>query len=420
MRLLRPNIPVGVSVWRDSANGSIVEAAYVWDTGFVWCGLESRIAPADIAVLGSRPGREQFWVYDDEKGDLVGGGASGFLRSLVSTALAEPARLKLFFSPSGQSETLLSGEPIDLDRPDDLGIVPRWDSPEIFPAGEPGRVARYRRHQSWYRENVLKVGAGPFARYRALGSYLDPAAVEIDPSVNFLTAEAEEHAANRAIVVKGEGGALDPVRLRHNMLSSMPLCFNLFGSMRGEPAFLTLFRMLFDPRATAIRDVICEYAPQPASGFLGDRTAFDAIVFYETDDGPRFMGIETKYTEPFSATEYDSVRYHEVTASCGWFADPITGDGVLKGRKSNQLWRNLMLAAALEDYGSSGVGAVAVVALGDDPGAAAAVDVLRGVLTDQSRLLWVPLEAVVTAADSVSELEAWSSAFRLRYLPSHL
>ena len=124
--------------------------------------------------------------------------------------------------------------------------------------------------------------------------------------------------------MKAEGGSLDPVRLRRNLLSSMPLCFNLFGSLRAEPAFLTLFQRVFDPAATRIVDVICEYAPQPPKDYLDDRTAFDAVVFYETSTGPRFMGIETKYTEPFSAKEYESSAYTAVTTDSGWFQDPET------------------------------------------------------------------------------------------------
>lgn len=416
MKLLRPNVPVGVSVWRD-ADGSIVEAAYVWDVGFVWCGRESR-TPESSIELEARPGREQFWVYDDEKGDLVGGAARDFLASLVSTGVSEPTRLTIFHSPSGEQETMRSGNPLDLARPDDLGILPRWDDPSIFPVKESGRIAKYRRHQSWYRENVLKASPGAYASYPALGSYLDSDVVRFDPSLNFLSAEAEEHAVDRAAVVKSEQGALDPVRLRSNMLSSMPLCFNLFGSMREEPAaFLTLFRELFDPAASTIRDIICEYAPQPPSQFLGDRTAFDAIVFYETAEGPRFMGIETKYTEPFSATEYDTDRYQEVTTTSGWFKDPQSARNALRGRASNQLWRNLMLAAALEQRGDFGRGAVAVVALDGDAGAAAAIGILRQSLTDQSRLVRAPLDAIVAAAAVIPDLAAWSTAFRLRYLP---
>jgi hypothetical protein len=415
--LLRPNVPMGIHVWRDEPGGTIVEAAAVWDAGFNWCGREGRTPPADFAELALRAGRELFFVYDDEKTEWGGLPGAAFLEAIVSAGLGEPGRLVGFGFPSGNTVSTPSVDAIDLDRDDARWLIPAWNDPRIFPANEPGRIAKYRRHQSWYRECVLQAAPGKFMTYDLLGSYLSREAVDSDPSLNFLTAEAEEHAVERAAVVKKEGGALDPVRLRQNLLSSMPLCFNLFGSLRTEPAFLTLFQRVFDPAATRIIDVLCEYAPQPPDDYLADRTAFDAVVFYETDAGPRFVGVETKYTEPFSAKEYETERYDAVSKDSGWFEDPAAAPNVLKGSKSNQLWRNMMLAASLELAGAHGRGAVAVVALEDDPGATKAVKILREHLTDQTRLVWAPIEALLAAADGIPELAGWSLAFRLRYVP---
>ena len=408
---------MGIHVWRDEPSGPIVAAAAVWDTGFDWCGREGRTPPADFAELAARPGRQLFFVYDDEKTEWGGLPGAAFLEAMVSAGLTEPGRLVGFGFPTGNTVLIPSVEPMDMERPGARWLTPAWDDPGIFPANEPARIAKYRRHQSWYRECVLQAAPGPFMSYEALGSYLDAGAVESNPSLNFLTAEAEAHAVERAGAVKEEGGALDPVRLRRNLLSSMPLCFNLFGSLRSEPAFLMLFQRLFDPTATRIIDVICEYAPQPPEAYLADRTAFDAVVFYETVDGPRFMGIETKYTEPFSAKEYESERYDTATEKSGWFVDGDAAPSVLKGSKSNQLWRNLMLAAALELAGGHGQGSVAVVALEDDPGATKAISIAREHLADQSRLVWTPIETLVDAADGVPDLAEWSLAFRLRYVP---
>lgn len=417
MIVLRPNVPVGIHVWRDGPDGPIVEAAAVWDTGFNWCGREGRTPPVDFAELALRPGREFFFVYDSEKTEWGGLPGAAFLEAIVSAGLDAPGRLLGFGFPSGNTVSVPSVDPVDLDRDDARWIFPAWNDASIFPKSEPGRIAKYRRHQSWYRECVLQAAPGKFMTYDPLGSYLSRDAVGSDPSLNFLTAEAEAHAVDRAAVVKKEGGALDPIRLRQNLLSSMPLCFNLFGSLRGEPAFLTLFQRVFDPAATRIIDALCEYAPQPAEDYLGDRTAFDAVVFYETAAGPRFMGIETKYTEPFSAKEYETERYDAVTMGSGWFEDPENAASVLKGSTSNQLWRNIMLAAALEMAGSHGQGSVAVVALEDDPGATKAIKILREHLADQTRLVWAPIEELLAAAADIPDLAGWSLAFRLRYVP---
>jgi hypothetical protein len=417
MILLRPNVPTGIHVWRDDPQGPVVEAASVWDSGFDWCGREGRTPPIDFAELATRPGREVFFVYDLEKTEWGGLPGARFLEAIVSAGLDGPGRLVGYGFPSGKTLSTPSVEPMDLDRPDARWLNPPWDDSSLFPANETARVRRYRRHQSWYRECVLQAPPGSFMSYDFLGSYLDKDAVASNPSLNFLTAEAEAHAVDRASVVKAEGGALDPVRLRRNLLSSMPLCFNLFGSLRAEPGFLTLFQRVFDPAATRIVDVLCEFAPQPPRDYLDDRTAFDAVVFYETSAGRRFMGIETKYTEPFSAKEYLTATYEETTANSGWFKDGGAAPSALTGSKSNQLWRNLMLAASMQEAEIHGKGSVAVVALQDDPGATKAITILREHLTDQTRLVWAPIERVLAVADDIPELAEWSLAFRLRYVP---
>ena len=177
---------------------------------------------------------------------------------------------------------------------------------------------------------------------------------------------------------------------------------------------------MFDPEATGILDVQCEWAPQPPSAFLNDRTAFDAIVFYQRADGPAFCGIETKYTEPFSQKQYEPTdRYRLVTAACGWFEDPTAAPDRLKVSKSNQLWRNVILAASVELAGVHGRGSVAVVALGGDPGAANASAAVAAELSSAAseRLRSVSLEQIVDAGRGSDEgLRAWANRFHRRYL----
>lgn len=418
-------IPLGVSVWRDADGERIVAAAYVWSDGYEWCHAGSPDeAPDGPNDLATRTGREYFPLYDDEKTVIVGGQSfvRAFLRAVVATGLVHPTGLTSHSWPSGDSDVVGAWPPLNLGRratdldPHSKEDRMDWDSPQLFPVKEPGRIAHYRRLQSWYRQNVLHAKAGASGRYQALGSYLDEKEVDARPRLNFLSDEALAHAESRIIAVKAEGGALDPRRLKHNMLSSMPLCFNLFGTMRAEPEFLKVFQELFDARATAITDIVCEWAPQPPSEFLGDRTAFDAIVFYESASGPRFCGIETKYTESFSVTEYDSARYAAVTRESGWFKEPETAPKELRGRKSNQLWRNVMLAAAVETHKEYGTGWLAVVALGDDRGARDAMMAVGPALTDASRLKFVPIETILDAADGQPSLAGWSADFRQRYV----
>ena len=299
--------------------------------------------------------------------------------------------------------------------------APAWNSPELFPKSDSPRVAKYRQLQSWYREVQLGVEAGGSGTYAALGSYLHADAVAAQRDLNFLHPAAHEHAETRGREVQAEGGSLDPKRLFHNMLSSMPLCFNLFGAMRGEhEAFLPVFRELFDPDATKISEIICEWAPSAPSASLGDRTAFDAVIFYVAGAESRFVGIETKYTEPFSAKPYDRPEYRTLTRESDWFVDGADVE-LLKSAKSNQLWRNVILAAALDREGSRGQGHVAVVALDDDAGASAALDIVRPQMAPShaDRLMSRTFSEILSAVEELApELSWWAVNFRRRYLLS--
>lgn len=126
--------------------------------------------------------------------------------------------------------------------------------------------------------------------------------------------------------------------------------------------------------------------------------------------------METKYTETFSATEYETPRYATVTRESGWFADPEQALVDLKGRKSNQLWRNVMLAAAVEARRGHGTGWVAVVALADDPGVKAAMEVVGPALKDSSRLKSISIESIVDSSAALPSLSDWSADFRQRYV----
>lgn len=167
-----------------------------------------------------------------------------------------------------------------------------WDAPELKVAGDSRRTAKYRLLQSWYRETVLESPPGAYTPpnhpTRPLGSLLDPAAVLALPHLNFLDRRAYDYAVERSATVQAEHGTLDEDRLMHNMLSSMPLCFNLFGLVRSVPELQVPFvQALFDPEATAVEMIECEWTPRRPESSINDRTAFDAAIITRRADGKR-------------------------------------------------------------------------------------------------------------------------------------
>ncbi len=248
----------------------------------------------------------------------------------------------------------------------------------------------------------------------ALGSTLDRSDVAHRPELNFVDANALEHALRRSSEVQEEGGTLEVDRLFHNLMSSMTMCFNIFGSIGAADGFVEVVRQLFDPDAVAVEDVVCEIKPTES---LQDRTAFDAIIRYRVGgDERRFVAVETKHTETFSKAVYGNERYRLVTQECGWF----TPDAAERLRMSdtNQLWRGLMLAALTESE-TGHRGRYAVISPADDDAARAAVSVASDHLVDPGRLTFVSLEELVEAAMAIGDdaLPAWAERFSARYLP---
>lgn len=179
-----------------------------------------------------------------------------------------------------------------------------WDSiendPDLGPqyAEDSPFAARMRLHQSWYRARILGVpcGTGPNRNDSTFyGNMLTQE--EGARGLNFVSPLI--FAIAKCRVAEGKG-AIDPFRLFHNMLSSQPMCFNLFAPLVDNLDLATeLWRLVLPNEVSRVLRVLIEYAPQPPSEYLNDRTAFDAFVEYERLDGKlAFVGIETKLSEP--------------------------------------------------------------------------------------------------------------------------
>ena len=213
------------------------------------------------------------------------------------------------------------------------------------------------------------------------------------------------------------GGTLDEDRLWRNLLSSMPMCFNLFGMLRAFPE--AAGRVISGVTGLPIHEVEAievEWIPDGTHP-LGDRTAFDAFVVYRDPQGRRgFLGVETKYTESFSRKVYDKERYREVTS---WSDSGFLPGAArrLKATDTNQLWRNSLLAVAVRAEMGFDFGAVWVVALEDDPHVHAALPVFRGLHSAPDELVRATsIERLVAAAADEPVFAAWAGDFTRRYI----
>ncbi len=286
---------------------------------------------------------------------------------------------------------------------------------------DPPFTARMRFHQSWYRANVLRVpwGTGPKHNDTSMyGNMLRRA--DGQHGLNFLTPEIFAVARQR---LEDVNGVIERFRLLHNMLSSQPMCFNLFGHLvsNRELARDVLQRFLPEPVA-AVSNVVLEYAPTPQEEYLNDRTAFDAYIEFLRPDGRLgFVGVETKLTERFSKKVYDSLEYRHWSdrPDSPWL--PEKRDQ-LPNVRHNQLWRDHLLAVALVRHPAStfASGYMMLVRHADDGECAGAVCGYRDLLKPNDRsVIDSPLDQLVAAVEAAVKTEAdrdWIAAFRARYL----
>lgn len=282
-------------------------------------------------------------------------------------------------------------------------------------------AARMRLHQSWYRAHVLGVSCGTGPKSTDTSQYGNMlTCADADTGCNFLTPEIAQVARDR--VAQGSHG-VEPFRLFHNMLSSQPMCFNLFGPLVNDRV---LARQLLAPLVTEdvaeVTRVAVEWAPEPSDAYLQDHTSFDAFIEYRTTDNRLCaLGIETKLTEPFSQNEYDGDRYRRWmrVADAPWRPE---ADATVHQIQHNQLWRDHLLAIALRHQPNSTYAKTRLMVIrhpGDHDCARVLAD-YRKLLRDQDdSLIDMPLDHLVdawTAVIATGSRHSWIHDFRVRYL----
>jgi hypothetical protein len=214
-------------------------------------------------------------------------------------------------------------------------------------SGDDNFKARMRFHQSWYRSKILNVPYGTGPNRTNINYYGNMLTKEDgDRGRNFINSQICNAVKSRLTEKKG---VVEPFRLYHNMLSSQPMCFNLFGHLIGNEELATcLMKALLPGEIEQVTQVKFEFAPVPRREYLNDHTAFDAFVTYVNPGGKTgFVGIETKLTEPFSQKPYKSEFYDR------WLYHPLapwpeSSLNIVKTNRFNQLWRNHLLSFAMK------------------------------------------------------------------------
>lgn len=302
-------------------------------------------------------------------------------------------------------------------------MTKRTEHYEIGPQykGDTPFTKQMRFHQSWYRANVLNVpfGTGPGPRHtNSFGNMLTRE--DGAKGLNFLTPEIFEVAKSR---IEEDQGMVEEFRLLNNMLSSQPMCFNLFGPMVTDLKFAKrIIDQILPGQVKEVVNVKVEHAPEPASEYLNDRTAFDAFIdFVGTDDKRYFIGIETKLTEPFSQKKYDGDNYRRWSnrEDSPW---PKEAWSQLTEIRHNQLWRDHLLAVAMMLHPDSSYdsGFLMLVYHPEDKHCDETKGIYQNLLKpDDKSFLDFPLDKLMKVIEPQLEDDAqkkWLSDFKKRYL----
>lgn len=259
-----------------------------------------------------------------------------------------------------------------------------------------------------------------------------------DPEANFMT-DGIRSLVNHELTPENKGDRLiEETRLRSNLLSSQPLCFNLFGELKlNLKKALQFFNLLYDNYFNSIDNIEFEYNPARRDPRLtGDRSAFDVFVEYTSVANKKgFIGIEVKYSETLTegAASVNDIldkqfcdelrtrrdRYRELSE--GLFAEKDFGK--LERLPAFQIWRDHLLAVAMckafpEKYDE---GVFLFVAPYSNRNCRDGVEKYKGLLVINegiaSHFCHAWLEEYIEILDNVFD-EKWTKDMKIRYLGS--
>lgn len=213
-------------------------------------------------------------------------------------------------------------------------------------AGDNAWQQRARLTQTLWRERQgLPAG---LHRDAPLGSRLIPTDGEPPTLANYLPATAKRQVEAAVAAAHVNGALLSRPRLWVDLLSSQPLCFNLFGSLAEDLDLATAALRLLWPDIGRVTEIKFEWSPgRGDERYTGNRSAFDVFVAYQNATGRSFLGIEVKYHENLrgtAATE-PKQRYPKIAAAHGIFRDGALPE--MQKLPLQQLWLDHLLTLQL-------------------------------------------------------------------------
>lgn len=270
----------------------------------------------------------------------------------------------------------------------------------------------------WREEQGFGCGAHKTnSNSRFLGSRL-PMPWAQETLSNFLTTNIREVVRREVCDPERSAGKLyGAPRIFNDLLSSQPLCFNLFGELSIDlPLASNVVRELTKGRFSQVNSISFEHSPGRRDAcYTGDRSAFDVFIECVTSLGGRgFIGIEVKYHENLIGPpgKHQS-RYDEIANYMACFA-PDAVD-TLKSEPLQQIWRDHLLAGISREVDKYDDAMFVMLYPADNEHVRNAVTAYRHCLTDTSSFSDWTLEDITRLIRAHSTPE-WNDRFIDRYL----
>ena len=227
--------------------------------------------------------------------------------------------------------------------------------------GDSRFVAKCRKLQSIYRYEIgeeIRPYTDRYGKVHYYGNYIENGDTPRecgDGWKNFLTEYAFNYAKDR-VTNRHKYETIESDRLFNNLLSSQPMAFNLFCPLKQmlvmcpEVASKVIRTALPDYPIHKVTEVDLEFIPEKYEKLTGDKSAMDAIIRFEDEDGKDgFIAIETKYSENLG-TNVASRREKSIECikqlKC---FSPDAEQSIIAGNTAlTQIYRNFLLS---EMYG---------------------------------------------------------------------
>jgi len=215
---------------------------------------------------------------------------------------------------------------------------------------------------------------------------------------------------------EGDGKLFGYPRIYNDLLSSQPLCFNLFGELTQDLALASkVIKTMTAGSFVEVTKIDFEYSPgRRDKRYLNDRSAFDVFLRCKTSTGKEgFIGIEVKYHENLAGPEgKDKEEYSTVARKMKCFKEDLTP---LKKSPLQQIWRDHLLAGITQKEDEYDDGLFVTLYPKDNTHVSKALSAYRTHLTNEETFASWTLEEFVNVLQANSKAP-WITSFNDRYL----